>query len=326
MGEARSLRLRILLVAAGAMFPIILVASSLALDEARDAGRLSTTVAWISAAALPALVGIAGVLAIAMVMEGWILRWLVYLERLAKAYARGRYSLRPRMMDRAPAEFRALGDAVSDMAAAVDQRDKALRQAFDEQTMLLREVHHRVKNNLQIVGSLLSLQASRSDDPKVKDALQDALIRLDAMSLAQRFMQEDEERSVVSARQLFESWVAQFRARIGQADRHIDFHVEVEDRSLPMELAAPLLLITTEAVMHAYRVTDDDPFTCRIGLTCGEGDHVILRLDLPLSVQLGADRTISRDLIQGYVRQLRGRLEVQDASRVVVEAPNRLAA
>ena len=121
IGEGKSLRLRILLVAAGAMTPIILIASSLALDEAHEAGRLSTTLAWVSAAALPGLVGAAGVLAISIVMEGWILRWLVYLERLAKAYSRGRYSLRPRMMERAPAEFRGLGDAVAEMAAAVER-------------------------------------------------------------------------------------------------------------------------------------------------------------------------------------------------------------
>lgn len=322
MGEAKSLRLRILLVAAGAMVPVILIASSLALDEAREAGRLSTTLAWASAAAFPALLGAVGVLAISMVMEGWILRWLVYLERLAKAYARGRYSLRPRMMGRAPAEFRALGEAVSEMAAAVEERDKALRQALDEQTMLLREVHHRVKNNLQIVGSLLSLQAARSDDPKVKSALQDALIRLDAMSLAQRFMQEDEERSVVSATQVFEAWAAQFRARMGQADRRLELLVQVDERSLPMELAAPLLLIATEAVMHAYRLPGSEPLTCRVGLAEGPNQSIVLSLDLPQAdAGFSGQRSISRDLIQGYVRQLRGRLDLDDASRVVVQAP-----
>jgi two-component sensor histidine kinase len=259
-------------------------------------------------------------------MEGWILRWLVYLERLAKAYARGRYSLRPRMMGRAPAEFRALGQAVSEMAAAVEERDKALRQALDEQTMLLREVHHRVKNNLQIVGSLLSLQASRADDPKVRSALQDALIRLDAMSLAQRFMQADDERSEVSARQVFDAWAAQLRARMRPADRRLALAVEVEDSRLPMELAAPLLLISTEAVMHAYRSPGEEPLSCRIGLAEISNELIELRLDLPPGAAFDGSRTIARDLIQGYVRQLRGRLHIAEASHLVVQAPVRLAA
>lgn len=327
IGEGKSLRLRILLVAAGAMTPIILIASSLALDEAHEAGRLSTTLAWVSAAALPGLVGAAGVLAISVVMEGWILRWLVYLERLAKAYSRGRYSLRPRMMERAPAEFRGLGDAVAEMAAAVEERDRALRGALDEQTMLLREVHHRVKNNLQIVGSLLSLQAARADDPKVKAALQDALIRLDAMSLAQRFMQEDDERSMVSAPHVFEAWASQFRARMGPAGRRIELQVQVEDRSLSMALASPLLLIATEAVMHAFHRAGDGPFVCKVSLAGEAEGRVVLCLDLPgRGAGLDGQRTIARDLIQGYVRQLHGSLDLQDASRVVVEAPVRLAA
>ena len=319
--------MRILMVAVLAMAPIIVIASAMALDEAAEAGRLSTTLAWVSAAALPVLIGAAGILAISIVMETWILRWLNYLERVAKAYGRGRYSVRPNKISQAPAEFRALGQAVSEMAAAVDQRDRELRTALEEQTMLLREVHHRVKNNLQIVASLLTLQAARSEDLNVKIALQDALIRLDGMSLAQRFMQDDDEHGAVSAVSVFEAWAGQFRARMGRNDRRLDLRMEVEERSLPLEFASPLVLIANEAVMLAYRLPGPEVMVCRVCLSMGGEGSIVMRLHLPAE-ETGFDTTqgMSRALIQGYVRQIRGRLDIPSPSQLVVEAPLAMAA
>jgi HAMP domain-containing protein len=325
MGDANSLRVRILVVAVLAMAPIVAIGSAMALDEAAEAGHLPTFLAWVTAAALPVLIGAAGILAISIVVETWILRWLDYLERVAKAYGRGRYSVRPRKIDQAPAEFRALGQAVGDMAEAVEQRDRDLRTALEEQTLLLREVHHRVKNNLQIVGSLLSLQAARSDDLGVKYALQDALFRLDAMALAQRFMQDDEGRNSVSVSTVFEAWSSQFRARLGADSRRLDLRILVDERALPLEFASPLVLIANEAVMCAYRCSGEAIMACNVAVT-DSPDGVVLCLELPGGSSFDWSKTVSSDLINGYVRQLRGRLDLSDASHLTVEAPRPRAA
>lgn len=315
------------MVAVLAMAPIIIIASSMALDEAAGSGHLPTVFAWITAAAVPVLIGAAGVLAISIVVETWILRWLDYLERVAKAYARGRYSIRPRKIEQAPAEFRALGQAVGEMAAAVEQRDKELRAALEEQTMLLREVHHRVKNNLQIVGSLLTLQATRSDDPKVKIALQDALLRIDGMSLAQRFMQEGDEHGAVSVATVFDAWGSQFRARMGRGECRLDLNIDADDHSVPLDFASSLVLIANEAVLLAYRRSAADTMTCHVSVKAKPGGGMTLCLELPGGGSgLGGGQDMSKALIQGYVRQLRGQLDVSDDARLVVEAPLAVAA
>lgn len=304
------------------MAPIIVIASLMTLDKAAQAGRLSTFLAWTSAAALPVLIGAAGVLAISIVVETWILRWLDYLERVANAYGRGRYSIRPHKLDKAPAEFRALGKAVGEMAAAVEQRDKELRTALDEKTLLLREVHHRVKNNLQIVGSLLSLQAARADDVKVQAALQDALFRLDAMSLAQRFMQQDEAQRTASIAAMFEAWAGQFRARMGKGPRRLDLRITVEDRVLPLEYASSLVLIANEAVIHAYRRAGPPVMLCEVDVRVGVAESIILQLHIPdQDTAFDGPETMSKDLIRSYVRQLRGSLDISPNSRLTVQAP-----
>jgi two-component sensor histidine kinase len=322
--EPDSLRARLLIATGLALAPVVIFASAMALHQAQVTQGFAGTAAWATAAALPLLLGVAAVLAVAIASETLILRWLLYFERVARAYGRGRYSVRPRNIERAPAEFRTLGSAVQDMAVAVEERDRALRKALDSQTMLLREVHHRVKNNLQIVGSLLSLQANRADDQKVRDALMDALVRIDAMSLAQRFMQEDEETGSISSGQLFQAWASQIRARLGKgADRGLRLRLDVQERPLSLDLAAPMALIATEALMQAYRRPCPKPLSCRLKVAMHEHEDVVLTICVEEDLHaFDATGGIGLTLIEGYVRQIRGRLDlVEDTGRLIVHAP-----
>ena len=321
--EPDSLRARLLIATGLALAPVVVFASAMALHQAQITQGFAGTAAWATAAALPILLGIAACLAVAIASETLVLRWLLYFERMARAYARGRYSVRPRNIGRAPAEFRTLGSAVQDMAVAVEERDLALRKALESQTMLLREVHHRVKNNLQIVGSLLSLQGNRADDPKVKDALMDALVRIDAMSLAQRFMQEDEEAGAISSGELFQAWASQIRARLGGCGRGLRLRLDVQERQLSLDLAAPMALIATEALMQAYRRPCPKPLACRLKVAMHEHEDVVLSICVEEDAHaFEAAGGIGLTLIEGYVRQIRGRLDLpEDAGRLTVHAP-----
>jgi HAMP domain-containing protein len=305
VGPLRSLRAALLIMTTLAIAPMMLFASSMAILRAHDTQRLPNAAAWLTVSALPLMVGIAAILVVSLSWEALVLNWLVYLERLSRAYARGRYSLRPRRLQQAPAEFQALGQAVEEMASAVEHRDQALRDALDEQTVLLREVHHRVKNNLQIVGSLLSLQAQRSADPAARAALLDALVRVDAIALGQRFMQAQEEEEQVSSAELFETFVRQSRARLGAGRRALDIVAQIEPGLIPLETGSRLVMLAAEALLHASHA-DPGPLAFKLQLRF-EDDAVVLAWSP--APEAGLDARITQDLIQGYARQLRAPLE-----------------
>jgi hypothetical protein len=304
-----------------AVTPMMLFASGMALLRAHETHRLTDAAAWLTVSALPVIFGLGAIIIVGLAWEAMVMRWLSYLERLSRAYARGRYSLRPRRLQQAPAEFRTLGLAVEEMAAAVEHRDQALRDALDEQTVLLREVHHRVKNNLQIVGSLLSLQASRATEPAAREALVDALVRLDAMTLGQRFMRQQEEEEQVLATELFEAFVRQVHGRLGGGVRPLDIVTDIEPRLLPLETGSRLVLVAAEALLHACHACTG-PLVFRIALFVQDGV-----VALTLSPSLGEGGRIpgphvSRDLFHGYVRQLRGRLDLDQArDEMTLRAP-----
>jgi two-component sensor histidine kinase len=180
-----------------------------------------------------------------------------------------------------------------------------------------------VKNNLQIVGSLLSLQAARTEAPEAKSALIDALVRIDAMALGQRFLKDDGEPGVVSTNQLFQAWSSQLKARLAHGPRRLVLRCEIEERELSMDVAAPLVLIATEALMQAYRRATVDPLVCRFQVSTGSDGDVLLVLSVQDDPHAFArDAGVSKTLLQGYLRQIRGAISIgEQADVLTVRAP-----
>lgn len=324
-GGRQSVRGKILLVTALAISPTVLFASGVALQHVYGASGFLHAAAWMTTAAVPVLTGAAAVIIVTLAAEGLILRWLVYLERVAKAYGRGRYSIRPRRLEQAPAEFRAVGAAISDMATGIEDRDHALRIALEEQSVLLREVHHRVKNNLQIVASLLSLQAARTDDPTVQAALRDALIRIDTLALSQRFMKPTETKDSVHAAELFGALANQLRSRLRGRPGALSLTLDVPDLILDLEFASRLALIAGEAILLASHRAGGVGLQAKISLACMSPETLRLELTAQSDKALFAaeDGGVSTSLIDGYLRQIQGRIDraVAGSPRMTVLAP-----
>ena len=141
------------------------------------------------------------------------------------------------------------------MAAMIEARDKALNVALEAKTALTREVNHRVKNNLQIVTSLLTLQADRVADPLARTALGQAKARIAALGLIHRVLYEHDTHNVlgtVNMRLLMAELCPQLRAA-NRARGNIDLQCESDDLDLSVDQAVPLTLFIVEAVTNAFR-------------------------------------------------------------------------
>jgi len=191
-------------------------------------------------------------LAIWFVTERQLTRWIIYLRRISGAYRAGHYALKP-ALDGAPSEFRSLGDALSEMALAIQDRDRSLREAVAQKTVLIKEVHHRVKNNLQIVMSLLSLQAGRLSDPVAKDALAQARVRINALALVHRILYEIEDQQSVDVKSLLELLTEQTNEGFGGDRRDIRTNVSAMSFRVTGDVAVPVALFAVETLTNAYK-------------------------------------------------------------------------
>jgi two-component sensor histidine kinase len=181
-----------------------------------------------------------------------VIRWLDQLRRIAAAYARGHYTVRPALED-APSEFKTLGNTLNVMADAVQERDRSLREAVAQKTMLIRETHHRVKNNMQIVMSLLSLQAGQLRDPAAQAALRQAQVRVNALALVHRILYELEDQDSVDLKRLITDLTHQLQEGFGAERRDLKVELDLASRRVSGDAAVPITLFTVEALTNVFK-------------------------------------------------------------------------
>jgi two-component sensor histidine kinase len=184
-----------------------------------------------------------------------VVRWLRKLQVLASQFGRGDFSGNRSGYGHAPREVIALSDDLHTMAETIDARDTALTSALAAKTALTREVNHRVKNNLQIVTSLLTLQADRVADPWARDALGQAKARIAALGLIHRVLYEHDTHNVsgtVNMRLLMAELCPQLRVA-NRAHDTVDLTCDCEDLELSVDQAIPLTLFIVEVVTNAFR-------------------------------------------------------------------------
>jgi two-component sensor histidine kinase len=198
-----------------------------------------------------------------------VLRWLTYLRRLAAAYGHGRYSIRPMRARFAPGEMRELAETFGWMARSIAERDEQLNESLEHKQMLIKEIHHRVKNNLQIITSLINLQMKSVDDPSSRRVLGDAQTRINALALVHRSLYEAGDLGRIDLKPFFSELCALTHAAAGGNEQGIRLEVELERIVLDAERAIPLSLFVTEAMTNAYKhaFTDRQKGRIKVRLT-----------------------------------------------------------
>ncbi|HYH20337.1 MAG TPA: histidine kinase dimerization/phosphoacceptor domain -containing protein [Azospirillum sp.] len=142
------------------------------------------------------------------------------------------------------------------LESEVEARTADLRTANAQLEILVQEVHHRVKNNLQVISSMLRLQSIQMEDDGVRKALQDSVNRVHAMSLVHEMLSSQGDRTGLEFREYLQDLTDQLKESYGVADR-VAITIECEDLNLDMTRSILLALIVNEifsnALKHGFR-------------------------------------------------------------------------
>jgi len=245
--------------------------------------------------------------AIWLATDRQVTQWINYLRRIAAAYRSGHYAIRPDLAE-APVEFKLLGDAMSEMAEGIQDRDRRLREAVEVKTTLIKEIHHRVKNNLQIVMSLLSIQANQVRDQVAKEALLQAQTRINALALVHRILNELEDQSTLDIKQLLEELSHQIAG--GMSNDNVRVEVDVTSRVVSGSVAVALALFTVEALTNIFKhaFPSERQGVIRVGLATAPGGKLKLTIsDDGLGFAMnGTGRSVGSRLIKTFGLQLGG--------------------
>lgn len=204
--------------------------------------------------ALPLLAWLLALVTAWLAMDRLVLRWLDYLRRIAGLYASGKLSVQPlRARRQAPGEINVLADTMEQMAVSVRDRTQGLESALVARDAAMKEIHHRVKNNLQIINSLLSLQSRKVKDPAALAVLDDARARINALSLIHRSLYEHNNIRSVEVKSFFSELAVHLDEALGAEDQRIKIESAIDADTIDADVAVPLALFTAEAVTNAVK-------------------------------------------------------------------------
>jgi len=250
--------------------------------------------------------------AVLLVADRVMLRWITYLQRIASLYARGRFSVRPVQAEQAPPEIRELAETLEQMADAIVGRDASLRDNLAQKDALMREIHHRVKNNLQVISSLLNMQQRALTDPAARAAMSDTRQRITALALIYRALYQGPDLKRVDLRPFLEELTAQLVAGEISSGPPVRTELSVEALVIDPDRLAPLALFAVEAITNAQK----HAFATRGGVLTltfkvnGEEAELEISDDGAASENALVSSGVGRVLMTAFARQLRGRAEL----------------
>ncbi len=264
--------------------------------------------------------------------DRWCVRPLRYIQNFAGKVSRGE------ALDFAPPrpwtpELMAVGEGVTAMAAAISSREAELRAGLEQRDHMLREIHHRVKNNLQMISSLLNLQAGEIRSPRIRRYFGDAQNRVLTLSILHRHLYERTSWALVD----FQRFISDLVRQISVADANANsssprFHIRAPIMAVGPDTAIPVGLIVTEAVSAALRHDFSGVTTPEIRIEAAESDGQVTfviednGLDRHGSAMRAGGRGVfGLTLIRGLATQLGGDVVVMardgGGTRIVVTFP-----
>lgn len=202
------------------------------------------------------------------------------------------------------------------------QRKEAQSQAETslwEREVLLKEIHHRVKNNMQIVSSLLRLQARRLGDPGILEIINDSRSRIGAIALVHKALYRPDSLSSVSLHEYIGELTSQFVDFYAVEQERISLVTDVDSISLNIETVTPCGLIINELITNSFKYAFPGDRKGEISVTLkrnSQGDGYLLRVadngvGLPAGFDIRRSDTLGLQLVVNLAEhQLQGQIEV----------------
>jgi two-component sensor histidine kinase len=196
-------------------------------------------------------------------------------------------------------------------------KNEQVKIALSEKNVLLKEVHHRVKNNLQVISGLLELQNISVTDESVKLALKEGQNRIQSVALVHKMMYQSENVSKVNMQQYLEELLQVLELSYSNSQKNIKTVISAIGVDFDVTQAVPISLIVNEAVCNAYKHAFENKKTGTIVVTIikeNETNYSLIIKDDGVGLPEGFDikqlKSIGFDLIYGLARQLKGKLVV----------------
>lgn len=207
----------------------------------------------------------------------------------------------------------------------IEEQKRTIEASLKEKEVLLREVNHRVKNNLQIVSSLLFLQSRNSDDPKLKALIKEAHQRVQTMSLIHQKLYQESQFNQVNFDTYLTELIRQSISSYRLHDLKVETNIDIQYLDIKMDKAIPLSLIihelVTNSMKHAFQDLSEGMIAVQLRR---EGDRLLLRYEddgsgLDPASSKHDPTNIGMKVIELLAQQINGTIQLVTRSPLIIQ-------
>jgi two-component sensor histidine kinase len=212
----------------------------------------------------------------------------------------------------------------------VRSQNTLISNSLKEKDFLLREIHHRVKNNLQVISSLLSLQARQIDDQHIQKAINEGRNRVRSMALIHQNLYQNESLSGVSVELYLSNLLKELFSTYNIDENKINLDLDIEEINLDVDTMVPFGLILNELVSNCLKHAFPGGREGNIKISLKDVDEVLNLSVVDNGVGIGNEidfqesKTFGNRLIKAFTKKLNADLEVlnQEGTTINIKIRN----
>jgi two-component sensor histidine kinase len=319
--KAKTIRFRLILLMSVLLLPAVAYMAFLGWSYSRGDALMNRAILTVG----PVLLWLAMLAVASLTIDLQVSRPVRRLTQAAAAYSRGDLSDRP--TPTGPAEIRNLAAVFIEMVDRIEGREHELREAIETREAMMREIHHRVKNNLQIVTSLLNLQAKAVRGENAQRAFNDIQTRVRALALVHRYLYESEDLQSVNLAAFLKELAASLQLSYGISQEQVAIEVEADEVWDVSDRAVPLALFMTETMSNALKHAFPQGRQGVIRIVLKAGQDSLVRFSVEdngiglteaQALAQGGQASLGMSLIKAFARQVDGKLTISGPPGTVV--------
>lgn len=201
----------------------------------------------------------------------------------------------------------------------IKEEQEKVEESLEEKELLLKEIHHRVGNNLQIVHSLLNKQSVLTGDSEFKILVEDAQNRIQSMAIVHRKLYQNKNLSAINLQDYILDIIENLNATFSSEHLNIQYDFDMIDATFKMDTAIPLGLILNELLTNAYKHAFENG-EGRIAISLHKDDstdHFILKIKdngkgMPENLNIKESKSLGMILITGLCKQLKATFDYKN--------------
>jgi len=217
---------------------------------------------------------------------------------------------------------RNLSEKNRDLLKTSEERDRIridnirlMENSLTEKELLIKEMNHRVKNNLQIIISLLNLQKEKSENTELQESYNDSISRMKSISIIHQMLYQSDDLSKISGKTYIEQMIHYLIHSFG-VDKEINLELDIKDITFSIEQAVNIGLLTNEIITNSIKYAVPNNPDCSISISLKESDKIhTMRLSdngpgIPEELLNGKVPGLGLKLIRSLSAQLGGDLKI----------------